>query len=98
MPVKVGDEVLYHPYSGDNINNPTGEQYFAAHVAAKWNDNLVNLQVVDGNGDSQSRTSVTYWDGEGDDFLRYNLFSGYCAMRVAIEAGEARIRDGFRSG
>lgn len=88
MGVKVGDEVLYHPYPGYPINNPTGETKFAAHVAAIWNDQLVNLQVIDGMGNTQSRTSVYYWDGNGNN---PGDGSAFCAPHSAFETADSSL-------
>lgn len=62
----VGRVVWYQPhFSDDTLRVFSNNQPLAAHVAYVHNDRLVNLMVIDPNGNPQPRTSVVLLQ-EGD--------------------------------
>lgn len=62
----VGRVVWYHPSPSDNFpQNNVGEPH-AAIVARVWDDRMVNLCVIDANGQTHPKTSVPLVQ-EGDD-------------------------------
>lgn len=80
---KIGDEVGFKAASWDTgISNPAANQYFASHISAVWSSTVVNLQVIDGNGETVSRTSIMYWNGEGD---APSSEISYCAPHSVFE-------------
>ena len=52
----VGRVVLYTPHEGEGANN--GGQPMAATIAYVWGERMVNLSVVDHNGNQFSATSI----------------------------------------
>jgi len=60
----IGRVVLYWPGEHDNGNNNTGtdDQPMAATVSYVWNDNMVNLAIVDHDGKAFGKTSVIMAD------------------------------------
>jgi len=62
MKPTVGRMVHYNPHSSDPGFDSSGTQRYAATIAHVWSDNLVNLMVIDPNGATFPRGSVTLVD------------------------------------
>jgi hypothetical protein len=67
----VGRVVWYWPKGSDQLINHQPDQPLAAIVCYVHSDRMVNLQVFDVNGESQSRTSVALRQ-EGDDEPKFS--------------------------
>ena len=93
----VGRVVWFHPSATDPINI-NGSGPLAALIAYVHSDSMVNLAVFDGNGDAQSRTSVTLIQ-EGEDrpvglFCEWMPFQkGQAAKTEAVETKLAQVTD-----
>lgn len=96
----VGRIVLYHPsdydLNTDGRRQITKDQPFAAQVAYVWNPRLVNLMVIDHDGLSFHRTSVTLL--QDDDVPPIGQF--YCewmpyqkGQAAKYEAAEAKLKE-----
>lgn len=66
FPVTVGRVLWYYPGKFDGIAHTPGEP-LAAVVCRVFSDRMVNVRVIDQNGDAHARTSVALVQ-DGDAF------------------------------
>jgi hypothetical protein len=92
----IGRVVWYYPAlpTFDGHPDPEG-QPLAAHIAHVWGDRMVNLMVIDANGEIYNKTSVTLVQ-EGDlapvEWGRYCEWMPYQKGQAAkTEALQSRI-------
>lgn len=93
----IGRVVLFHPAPTDPI--AFSDQPLAAHVAYVWSERLVNLLVIDSNGGTHARTSVTLLQDDetaavGQSYAEWMPYQkGQAAKTEAAEAALATVTD-----
>lgn len=80
-----GRVVWYRPNEHDAKELGSGAQPLAAHVAYVHGPRMVNLMVIDPNGNPHSRTSVTLLQ-EGDALMQG---ASYCEW-MPYQVGQAK--------
>jgi hypothetical protein len=99
---KAGDEVLYHPYPVDQLNLGGPARPLVAKVAYVHHERLVNLSVLDANGNWHSTISVELWQhgsspGHVDKPDQMKPQDGYCDYPHARGPSEMGVRDSVSS-
>jgi hypothetical protein len=86
-----GRQVWYHPSSMDDAIVRHGPDPLAATIVHVWSDRMVNLQVLDSNGNAHARTSVRLMqDGDVPDDYSY-------AEWMPFQKGQAKAHDAART-
>lgn len=86
-----GRIVWFTPFSGDAEITSDGTQPLAAIIAYVWNDRLVNLSVIDQNGNHHARTSVQLLQDEDVSY------GGATAQWMPYQVGQAKKHEEVKS-